>query len=137
MCYHTPEEWAKRQAKLAKQAKDAVRKFNEDSVAAAASAEASPVKPKKAMSNKPARKPSASSAMLSRQESSKPHGQFLMLLLFLPSSQLLRQSPQLFRPNPQHLCILPRAKGLQGYLLPEELRLVPQLLQILQQDPLC
>src|SRR3990170_7776082 len=37
-----PEEWAKRQAKLAKQAKEAVRKFNEDSAAAA---EAS-VKPK-------------------------------------------------------------------------------------------
>ena len=56
-----PEEWAKRQAKLAKQAKDAVRKFNEDSVAAAA-AEAS-VKPKKAMSKKPAHKPSACSSM--------------------------------------------------------------------------
>ena len=40
-----PEEWAKRQIKLAKQAKDAVRKFNEDSAAAA---EAS-VRPKKSM----------------------------------------------------------------------------------------
>ena len=54
-----PDEWAKRQGKLAKQAKEAVRKFNEDS-AAAASAEVLVVKPKKAMSNKPARKPSAS-----------------------------------------------------------------------------
>ena len=53
-----PDEWAKRQAKLAKQAKEAVRKFNQDSTAAAA-AEAS-VKPKKAMSKKPAHKPSAS-----------------------------------------------------------------------------
>ena len=31
-----PQEWAKRQAKLARQAKEAVRKFNEDSAAAAA-----------------------------------------------------------------------------------------------------
>ena len=30
-----PDEWAKRQAKLARQAKEAVRKFNEDSAAAA------------------------------------------------------------------------------------------------------
>ena len=51
-----PEEWAKRQAKLAKQAKEAVKKFNEDSTAAAA-AEAS-VRPKKSMAKKPARKPS-------------------------------------------------------------------------------
>ena len=55
-----PEEWAKRQAKLAKQAKDAVRKFNEDSAAVAASAEAFAVKPKKSMAKKPTRKPSAS-----------------------------------------------------------------------------
>ena len=46
-----PDEWAKRQAKLAKKAKDAVRKFNEDSAAVAA-VEAS-VKPKKAMPKKP------------------------------------------------------------------------------------
>ena len=59
-----------------------------------------------------------------------PHGQFLTLLLLL-------QSPQLLRPNPQHLCILPRAKGLHASLLPQELQLVPQLHQILQQDPLC
>ena len=74
-----PDEWAKRQAKLAKQAREAVRKFNEDSAAAAAT-EAS-VKPKKSMAKKPARKPSASplvpsrpssSAMPSRPESSKP-----------------------------------------------------------------
>ena len=51
-----PDEWAKRQAKLAKQAREAVRKFNEDSAAAAA-AEAS-IKPKKSMAKKPARKPS-------------------------------------------------------------------------------
>src|SRR5512141_3401358 len=31
-----PEEWAKRQAKLARQAKEAVKKFNEDSAAATA-----------------------------------------------------------------------------------------------------
>ena len=76
-----PDEWAKRQAKLAKQAREAVRKCNEDSTAAAASAEALAVKPKKAMSKKPERKPSdsptmpsrpSSSAMPSRPESSKP-----------------------------------------------------------------
>ena len=55
-----PDEWAKRQAKLAKQAKEAVRKFNEDSAAAATAAEASASKPKKAMPKKPAHKPSAS-----------------------------------------------------------------------------
>ena len=79
-----PDEWAKRQAKLARQAREAVRKFNEDSAAAAASAEVLAVKPKKAMSKKPARKPSASptmpsrpssSAMPSRPESSKPSRQ--------------------------------------------------------------
>lgn len=64
-----PEVWAKRQAKLAKQAKDAVRKFNEDSAAAAAAAEAS-VKPKKSMAKKPVDKPSASSSMPSRPSSS-------------------------------------------------------------------
>ena len=52
-----PDEWAKRQAKLSKQAREAVRKFNEDS--AAASAEASAVKPKKAMSKKHTRRPSS------------------------------------------------------------------------------
>src|SRR3954470_5819843 len=63
-----PEEWAKRQAKLARQAREAVRKFNEDSAAAAAT-EAS-VKPRKAMLKKPARKPSASTSMPSRPSSS-------------------------------------------------------------------
>ena len=58
-----PEEWAKRQAKLAKQAKDAVRKFNEDSTAAAAEAS---IRPKKSMAKKPTHKPSAS-AKPSRQ----------------------------------------------------------------------
>ena len=42
-----PEEWAKRQAKLARQAKEAVKKFNEDSATATAT-EAS-VKPRKSM----------------------------------------------------------------------------------------
>ena len=57
-------EWARRQAKLAKQAKEAVRKFNEDS--AASTAEASASKPKKSMAKKPAHKPSASPSMSSR-----------------------------------------------------------------------
>src|SRR4051812_16696165 len=61
-----PEEWARRQAKLARQAREAVRKFNEDSAAAA---EAS-VKPRKSMLKNPARKPSASPAMPSRPSSS-------------------------------------------------------------------
>ena len=39
-----PDEWAKRQAKLARQAREAVRKFNKDS-AAAATVEASTSKP--------------------------------------------------------------------------------------------
>ena len=118
-----PEEWAKREAKLAKQAKDAVKKFNADSTAAAAEAS---VRPKKSMAKKPAHKPSASSSMPSRPISSaKPYGQFLKPLLLL-------QSPQLLRQNPQHMCILPRAKGLQASLLPQELELVPQLQQILQ-----
>ena len=47
-----PAEWAKHQAKLAKMAKEAVKKFNEDS--AAATTEASASKPKKAMPKKPA-----------------------------------------------------------------------------------
>src|SRR3954464_9452131 len=64
-----PQEWAKRQRKLQKQAKEAVRKFNEDSAAAAVATEAS-VKPKKAMLKKPARKPSASPSMPSRPSSS-------------------------------------------------------------------
>ena len=61
------DEWARRQAKLAKQAKEAVKKFNEDSAAAAAAAEAS--SSKKAMPKKPAKKP-PSSAMPSRPSSS-------------------------------------------------------------------
>ena len=66
-----PEEWAKRQAKLAKQAKDEVKKFNEDSTAAAAAAAAeASVRPKKSMAKKPAHKPSASSSMPSRPISS-------------------------------------------------------------------
>src|SRR3954469_6186800 len=64
-----PKEWAKWQAKLAKRAKEAVKKFNEDS--AAVTAEASASKPKKAMPKKPVHKPS-SSAMPSRPSSSKP-----------------------------------------------------------------
>ena len=74
-----PEEWARRQAKLARQAKEAVRKFNEDS--AAATATQASIKTRKSMAKKPAHKPSASptvpswpssSAMPSRPESSKP-----------------------------------------------------------------
>ena len=57
------DEWAKRQAKLAKQAKEAVRKFNADSAAAATATEASASQLKKAMPKKPAHKSSASSSM--------------------------------------------------------------------------
>ena len=64
-----PDEWPKRQAKLAKVVKEAVRKFNEDS-ATAATIEASASKPKKAMPKKPAHKPSASTQMPSRPSSS-------------------------------------------------------------------
>ncbi len=64
-----PDEWAKRQAKLARVAKEAVRKFNEDS-AAAATAEASASKPKEAMAKKPTHQPSASPSMPSRPSSS-------------------------------------------------------------------
>src|SRR3954467_719676 len=63
-----PQEWAKRQRKLQKQAKEAVRKFNEESAAAAAT-EAS-AKPRKSMMKKPARKPSTSPSMPSRPSSS-------------------------------------------------------------------
>ena len=65
-----PKEWAKRQRKLAKVAKEAVKKLNEDSTAAAAKASAS--QPKKAMNKKYAVKPPSSSAMPSRPSSSKP-----------------------------------------------------------------
>ena len=67
-----PKEWAKRQAKLAKMAKEAVRKFNEDSAAAANTDEDSGSKPRKAMPKKPAHKSSASPSMPSRPDSSKP-----------------------------------------------------------------
>ena len=60
------DEWARRQAKLAKQAKEAVKKFNKDSAAAAAEASSS----KKAIPKKPARKPPSSTAMPSRPSSS-------------------------------------------------------------------
>src|SRR3954464_11006707 len=63
-----PKEWAKRQAKLQRRARDAVRKFNEDSAAAAATKASA--KPKKAMIKKPARKPSASPSMPPRPSSS-------------------------------------------------------------------
>ena len=55
---------------MAKQAKVAVRKFNEDSTVAAAEAS---VRPKKSMAKKPAHKPSASSSMPSRLISSAKH----------------------------------------------------------------
>ena len=64
-----PKEWAKCQAKLAKMTKEIVKKFNEDS--AAATAEASSSKRKKAMPKKHAHKPS-SVAMPSRPSSSNP-----------------------------------------------------------------
>src|SRR3954466_14226776 len=62
-----PKEWAKRQRKLQKQAQEAVRKFNEESAAAATEVSA---KPRKSMMKKPARKPSASPFMPSRPSSS-------------------------------------------------------------------
>ena len=71
------------------------------------------------------------------QNHQSPHGQFLMLLLFLQSPQLLRQSLQLFRPNPQHLCISLHAKGLSASPLPQVSQLVPQLHQVLQMAPHC
>ena len=71
-CEDYPDEWAKCQAKLARQAREAMRKFNENSAAAASIAEASSSKPKKAMPKKPAVKPSSSAAMPSRPTSSKP-----------------------------------------------------------------
>ena len=61
-----PKEWAKRQAKLAKMAKEAVKKFNEDSDVAAATAESSASKPKKAMPKNPAHKLGTSSSMPSQ-----------------------------------------------------------------------
>ena len=121
-----PDEWAKRQAKLAKQAREVLRKFNRDSAAAAPGVFVS--------RRNPWQRSLRVSQVLHLQ---CPHGQFLTLLLLLQNPQLLRISPQLLRPNPQHLCILPRAKGLQASLFPLELQLVPQLPQILQQDPLC
>src|SRR3954469_3572387 len=63
-----PQEWAKRQRKLQKKAKEAVRKFNEESAAAAATEVSA--KPRKSMMKKPARKPSASPSMPSRPSSS-------------------------------------------------------------------
>ena len=83
-----PEEWAKRQAKLAKQAKDEVKKFNEDSTAAAAAAAAeASVRPKKSMAKKPAHKPSASSSMPSWPISS------LHLLPVWPAWPILQETP--------------------------------------------
>ena len=58
------------------------------------------------------------------QNPQSPHGQFLMLLLFLQSPRLLRQSLQLVRPNPQHQCISLRAKGLPASPLPQVSQLV-------------
>ena len=56
-----PKEWAKRQDKLAKVAKEALKKFNEDSIVAAAKASAS--KLKKAMLKKSAVKPPSSAGV--------------------------------------------------------------------------
>jgi hypothetical protein len=65
-----PREWAKQQAKLNKMVAEALRKFNEDSQAAAAEASASRTAPKKAMQKKSAVKPRSSSSMPSRPSSS-------------------------------------------------------------------
>ena len=131
-------EWARRQAKLAKQAKEAVRKFNEDSTAASTT-KASASKPKKAMPKKPAHKPKASapissppssSAMPSRPAPQSPHGKFLTLLLLHQSPQQLLQSPQL-------LCIWLHVKGLLVSRLPLVFQQVPQLHQFPHQAPHC
>ena len=141
-----PDERVKRQAKLAKMAKEAVRKFNEDSAAAATTAEASV-----SIQRRPWQRSLLISQVLHQQcprgqvpqqcphgqNPQSPHGQFLMLLLFLQSPQLLRQSLQLFEPNPQHLCISLRAKGLSASPLPQVSQLVPQLHQVPQLAPHC
>ena len=112
-----PDEWARWKAKLAKIAKEAVKKFNEDSATATAT-EAS-VQPRKSMPKKPARKQVLhNQCPHSQVPQQRPHGKFLSLLLLLQSPQFLRQSLHLFRPNPRHLCISPRAKGLKASLLP-------------------
>ena len=111
-----PDEWAKRQAKLARQAKEAVRKFNEDSAAAAPAVEAS-VKPKKAMSKKPAHKLSASpsvvsrpsySAMPSRPDSSKPSRPIPQAAPAPPKSS----APPSKSSSPVHLATCQRTAGI-------------------------
>ena len=88
------DEWARRRAKLTKQAKEAVRKFNEDSAAAANAAEASGSKPRKAMPKKPAHKSSASPSMPSRPSSSEMPSRPV-------SSKLSRQIPLSAHPPPK------------------------------------
>ena len=107
-----PDEWAKRQAKLAKMAKEAVRKFNEDS-ATAATTEASASKPKKAMAKNPAHKPSASPSMPSRPSSSAMPSQLDSSKPSRPIPQAASPPPKSLAPpsNPQHPCISPRVKG--------------------------
>ena len=121
-----------------------MKKFNTDSAAAAASAEASASQPKKAMHKKSLhinpvlhlQCPHGQAPLLCHQGQipQGPHGKFLRLLLQSP--QLLRQSLQLLRQNPQHLCISPRAKGLKASLLPQEHLQAPLLLEIPQLVPL-
>ena len=123
-----PDEWAKRQAKLAKQAKEAVRKFNE----ALLLLQLPLLRPLLSSQRRLCQRSLRISQVLHlqcpqgqvpqqcprSQIPQSPHDKFLMLLLFLQSPQLLRQSLQLFRLNPQHLCILPRVKGLPASSLP-------------------
>ena len=112
-----PKEWAKRQRKLAKVAKEAVKKFNEDFAA-----EASASQPKKAMKKKSAVKPTSSpmpswpsSAMPSHPSSSKPTGS-------------VAQAKPLATPSkssaPVHLATCQRT---QAFQLLQELQQVPRL----------
>nr|BDI54743.1 predicted protein [Triticum aestivum] len=110
-------EWARRQDKLAKQAKEAVRKFNEDSAAAANTAEASGSKPRKAMPKKPTHKSSASpsmpscpssSAMPSRPASSKPSRQIPQSA---PPPPTKSSAPPTKSSAPVHLATFQRTQG--------------------------
>ena len=90
-------------------AKEAVKKFNEDTVVVAA-AEAFASKPRKAMAKKPSRKPSSFSAMPSRPSS------------FMPSMQIPQVAlvPQVAKPSappakssaPVHLASCQRTTGI-------------------------
>ena len=132
-----PEEWAKCQAKLARQAKEAVRKFNEDFAAAAATKASD--KPRKSMAKKPAHKPSASttvpsrpssSAMPSRPESSKPSWSIPHVAPAPPKSSVAPAKSS----TPVHLATCQRTTGISIASVSQQ---VPQLHQILHQAPLC